>query len=119
MTARVRERPDAAATLTKALLNAGREMGLSQQDIGEVVGRNRSSLHRHGVEPDGKTGELALLLVRVYRSLYVLVGGAREDMRHFMKTPNRHTGGVPAEQVKTVAGLVRVVEYLDAIRAKN
>ena len=29
-----------------------------------------------------------------------------------------HTGGVPAEQIKTVTGLARVVEYLDAIRAK-
>lgn len=119
MSVRTLERPDAAATLTKALLNAGRELGLTQQEIGEVVGRNRTSLHRQGVEPDTKSGELALLLVRVYRGLHVLVGGARDDMRHWMRTQNRHTGGIPAEQVKSVTGLVRVVEYLDAIRAKN
>jgi hypothetical protein len=35
-----------------------------------------------------------------------------------MHTENRHTGGVPAEQVMTVQGLTRVVEYLDAMRAK-
>jgi hypothetical protein len=35
-----------------------------------------------------------------------------------MHTNNRHTGGVPAEQVRSVQGLARVVEYLDAIRGK-
>jgi hypothetical protein len=110
--------PDPAATLTKALLNAGRELGLSQADLGAVVGRNRTSLHRHGVDPNGKTGELALLLIRIYRSLYVLVGGERDDLAHWMHNENRHTGGIPAEQVKTVSGLVRVVEYLDAMRGR-
>jgi hypothetical protein len=37
-------------------------------------------------------------------------------MRHWMHTPNRDIGGVPAEQLGTVQGLVAVVEYLDAMR---
>ena len=118
MTARSVQAPDAAATLTKALLAAGRELGLPRAAIGAVVGRDRTSLHRHGVAPDSKAGELALLLVRVYRGLYVLVGGDGEQLRHWMHTDNRHTGGVPAEQVTTVDGLVRVVDYLDAIRGR-
>jgi hypothetical protein len=36
-----------------------------------------------------------------------------------MRTDNLHTGGVPAEQVKTLQGLSRVLQYLDAIRGKN
>ncbi len=118
MNADLAKAPDATETLTKALLAAGRELGLSQADIGAVVGRDRSSLHRHGVAPDSKAGELALLLVRIYRGLYVLVGGEREQLRHWMRTENRHTGGVPAEQVTSVDGLVRVVEYLDAVRGR-
>jgi len=39
-------------------------------------------------------------------------------MKHWMRTENLHTGGVPAEQVRTVQGLVGVLEYLDAIRGK-
>jgi hypothetical protein len=35
-----------------------------------------------------------------------------------MRTANRHTGGVPREQVQSVAGLVTVASYLDAIRGK-
>jgi hypothetical protein len=39
-------------------------------------------------------------------------------MRHWMRTDNLHTGGVPAEQIRSVEGLSRVVAYLDAIRGK-
>ena len=35
-------RPDPAETLTKALLNAGRELGFTQNDLGAVGGRNRT-----------------------------------------------------------------------------
>lgn len=111
-------RPDPAETLTKAFLNAGRELGLTQDDLGAVVGRNRTVFRRGGLDPTTKSGELAILLIRVYRSLYALVGGKRADMRHWMHIANRDTGSVPAEQVKSVAGLMRIVEYLDAFRGK-
>jgi hypothetical protein len=107
--------PDPQTVLTKALLNAGDTLGLSRQRLGEIVGRERTAFSR-GLDPDGKAGELALLLIRGYRSLYALVGGDPVAMRHWMHTPNRDTGGVPAEQVRTVQGLVAVVEYLDAMR---
>jgi hypothetical protein len=91
-----------------------------QTDIGAVIGRDRTSLRR-GIDPDpdSKAGELAALLVRVYRSLYVLVGGDGEPMKHWMSVQNQHTGGVPRDQVRSVSGLTRVVEYLDAIRGKT
>jgi hypothetical protein len=110
--------PDPRAVLARALLEAGKALGLRQDEIGRTVGRDRSSIAR-GVDPDSKAGELALLLVRCYRSLYVLVGGARTDMSHWMRTANRHTGGIPAEQVQSVQGLAAVVEYLDAMRGKS
>ena len=106
-----------SAVLTKALLNAGKAMGLSQAELGEVVGRDRTSLRR-GLAPASKSGELALLLIRIYRSLHVLVGGKPGDIRHWMSVANLHTGGVPREQVKSVQGLTRVLEYLDAMRGK-
>ena len=108
---------DPKAVLSKALLNAGRLLGLSQAEIGEVVGKDRSSIVR-GLDPATKSGELALLLIRCYRSLYVLVGGEPADLRHWMQTRNRDTGGVPAQQVRSVQGLTRVLEYLDAMRGR-
>jgi hypothetical protein len=103
--------------LSQAVLRAGRTLGLSQADVGRVIGRDRTSI-ACGLDPGSKAGELALLLIRCYRSLYVLVGGREEDMRHWMQTANHHTGGIPAEQVKTVQGLAEVVAYLDAMRGK-
>jgi hypothetical protein len=35
-----------------------------------------------------------------------------------MATHNHHTGGVPREQIRTVTGLTRVLEYVDAMRGK-
>ena len=108
---------DSRTVLTKALLNAGKSLGLSQAELGQVIGRDRTSLNR-SISESSKAGELALLFIRCYRSLYVLVGGDSGEMKHWMHTNNLHTGGVPAEQVKTVAGLARVVDYLDALRGK-
>ena len=110
--------PDRSAVLGEALLSAGKALGMTQADLGQVVGKDRSAVSRGRIDPDSKAGELALLLIRCYRALFVLVGGDPAQMRHWMRTPNLHTGGIPAEQIRTVAGLARVLEYLDAIRGK-
>jgi hypothetical protein len=104
--------------LTRALVRAGKELGLTQAEVGAIVGRDRTALSRGAIEPDSKSGELALLLIRAYRALYVLVGGEPRQMKHWMQTHNLHVGGVPADLVRTVPGLMRVVEYLDAIRGR-
>jgi hypothetical protein len=41
------------------------------------------------------------------------------QMRHWFHTANRHTGGVPAEQVQRAEALVEIVQYLDAMRART
>ncbi|MCF6299045.1 MAG: MbcA/ParS/Xre antitoxin family protein [Thiomicrorhabdus sp.] len=109
--------PDQKLTLSKALINAGKEIGLSQAQIGKIIGKDRTSLSR-GIDPQSKAGELALLLIRCYRSLFVLVGGKTDDMKHWMHTENRHVGGIPATQLLNTQGLVHVLEYLDALRGK-
>lgn len=113
------EKPQAEkkAVLAKALLNAGKSLGLTQDEVGAVIGRDRSAFSR-GIEPDTKSGELALMLIRCYRSLYAMVGGDDKTMKHWMHTANNYFNAVPAEHIKSVTGLVAVVDYLDAIRGK-
>lgn len=118
MTAQLAERPGRNEVLAEALINTGKALGLTQAELGVAIGRDRTAISRGRVEADSKAGELALLLIRCYRSLFVLVGGGAAEMRHWMRTENYHTGGVPAEQIKSVEGLARVVGYLDAIRGK-
>jgi Protein of unknown function (DUF2384) len=89
----------AAGVLASALVKAGKELGLTQAELGSIVGRDRTALSRGALEPGSK-------------------GGEPRQMKHWMHTHNLHVGGVPAELVRSVAGLVRVVEYLDAIRGR-
>lgn len=118
-----REQPkDQAAVLCKALFNVSEQLTLKQEELGNVVGINRTSISRlkqKGVlDPKSKQGELALLLIRAARSLYALSGGDKDWIKHFMRSNNKLTGGVPAEQIQSVQGLMRVVTFLDAIRGK-
>lgn len=110
--------PNKSAVLGEAVLNAGAKLGLSPEEVGRIVGRNRTTIVRNGIDPATPNGQLALLLVRIYRGLYVLVGGRDDEMSHWMHTKIRTLQGVPAEMICDIAGLVRVVEYIDAIRGK-
>jgi len=110
--------PDPADVLAEALRKAGDALGMPMGRLAKIVGRDRSSIHRIGISPETKAGELALLVVRIYGGLYALVGGDKDAMHHWMHTRNHHTRGVPAEQLSSVQGLVEVLQYLDAIRAE-
>jgi hypothetical protein len=57
------------------------------------------------------------LLIRLYRSLSMLVGNDRLKLRHWFHAANRQSGGVPAEQVQSTEVLVEIVHYFDAMRA--
>lgn len=107
-----------AAVLGEAVLNAGTRLGLSPEEVGRIVGRNRTTIVRNGIDPATPNGQLALMLVRIYRGLYVLVGGRDDEMNHWMHTKIRSLDGVPSEMIRNVAGLVRIVEYIDAMRGK-
>ena len=121
MSALIKDSPSPDMVLAKAVLAAREQLGMTQQELADIVGVDRSAVSRWkgaGLRVNSKTGELALLLVRIYRALFALFGGNLGDMRHFLRTENRHLGGVPLQLMEQVQGLVQVVEYLDAIRGK-
>ncbi|KAF1054385.1 MAG: hypothetical protein GAK43_00902 [Stenotrophomonas maltophilia] len=121
MSALIQAHPDADRVLAKAILATREQLAMTQQELAEILGVDRSAVSRWkagGLRVGSKTGELGLLLVRIYRALFALFGGNLEDMRHFLRTPNHHLGGVPLVLMAQVQGLVHVVEYLDAIRGK-
>ena len=106
------------SVLTKALFNVTKEMGISTAHLGRIIGEDKNILRHTGIKPESKSGELALMLISCYRSLYVLVGGERESIQHWMYTQNKGTQGIPIEQITRVDGLVRVIQYLDAMNSK-
>ena len=109
---------DTHHVLGKAVSRAANRMGIRQPQLSEIIGRDRSSITRSGIDPESKPGELALLMIRCYRSLAVLVDDNPAQIDHWLSTHNHHTRGVPREQLNTVQGLVAVTEYLDAVRGK-
>ncbi len=106
---------DSRGGLSKEFLAAADKMKLTPKDAGVVIGLSKSSIYR-GIDPESKAGELAKMLIRCYRSLYVLVGGKPDEMSHWMTTQNTHNRGIPAEQIRSVQGLVMVLTYLETIR---
>jgi len=116
-------RLDRAAVLTKAVVNAAKLMGLKGAELARIIGvseptvsrmRNGKYLLREG----SKEFELAALLVRVYRSLYPLMGGDRRAMCMWLRGPNKALNAIPAERMQNIEGLVDVLAYLDSRRAK-
>ena len=71
-----------------------------------------------GVRVGSQRGEIALLFLRLYRALDALVGGDDAKARDWLRAANDHLAGVPAERIRTVEGLVDVVQYLDAMRGR-
>ncbi|HEX4856718.1 MAG TPA: XRE family transcriptional regulator [Limnobacter sp.] len=119
MIALLKAKPDAQSVLNKALGNSAEQLGLTQSQLAQIIGKDRSAISRGNISPDSKAGELALYFIRCYRALYALMGGDQDNMRHWIKTVNSHLGDVsPMERMTSVAGLVEVMQYLDAIRGK-
>ncbi|HYZ32104.1 MAG TPA: MbcA/ParS/Xre antitoxin family protein, partial [Crenalkalicoccus sp.] len=91
--------------------------------LGEVLGLSDATISRlasgtYTLDPGSKPYELALLLVRLFRSLDAMVGGEEEPMRSWMRAPNAALAGIPADKVRTVTGLVETVAHVDAARAR-
>ncbi|MFT7561570.1 MAG: hypothetical protein ACI93R_003499 [Flavobacteriales bacterium] len=116
------QKPSADAVLAKAVLKAAEQLGLKQVNLAAVLGMHRTAISRlkqsPSLNPASKQGELALLLIRLARALFALTGGDSDWIKHFMATPNHVTGGVPAEQIESIQGLMSVVQFADAIRGK-
>ena len=114
--------PEAAEeVVAKALVNTKNELELSNEVVGNIIGVNASTMSRivkNGQIKNAKTLEASLLLIRVYRSLYAILGGSREAMRHWLTTQNSHLNGTPILQLQEMVGLVNVVQYLDAMRGR-
>nr|WP_269468584.1 MbcA/ParS/Xre antitoxin family protein [Alteromonas sp. ASW11-130] len=93
--------------------------GLNDTEGAAIIGKTRATLARsQGFNPASKEHEIQIHFIRLYRSLYAIMGGDEAAMRHWFTTANKHLRGVPRELVKRIAGLIEINIYLDAMRAK-
>jgi hypothetical protein len=120
--ARQKASRDPGAVLAKAALSAARRLGLTNRDLARVLGTSEASTSRLGRERTlrigGREAELAALFVRLFRSLDALCGGDETKARAWFKARNAHLGEAPRVRIRSVEGLVDVVQYLDGMRGK-
>lgn len=108
------------AVVSKAVVQAAERMGLKGQDLAEILGvspANISRLKNHGYVLSGKPYELAVHLVRLFRSLAALTGGDDGVAADWMRNEHRVFRQKPVELIKTAKGLVDCVSYVDSHRA--
>ncbi len=114
---------DEQAVLQKALLRVTARLMISRKSLGQIIGISEASISRlydgsRLVDPHSKEGELALLLLRAYRSLDTLLGGNKAACQQWFHSYNEHLQAKPDALVVNVSGLMQVVNYLDAMRGK-
>lgn len=116
-------RPAPGPVLTKAALRAAERLGLTARVLSGVLGLSEATLSRMkrgdvALEPESKPFELAVLFVRLFRSLDAVTGGDEAVARAWMGNMNTALGSTPVERIGTITGLVDVIAYLDARRAR-
>jgi hypothetical protein len=72
---------------------------------------------KFALEPGSKPFELALLFVRLFRSLDAITGGDPVTARAWLRADNTALNGTPLDLMMHIPGLVDVIAYLDARRA--
>ena len=110
------------AVVTKAVLRAAGRLGVSNKVLAAVIGVSEATVSRmsrgtYVLPPEQKPFELALLFVRLYRSLDSIAGGDVAVARTWLRAENKALGGVPLARIKSITGLVDTIAYLDARRA--
>lgn len=114
--------PDSAAVIAKATLRAATQLGLTNKVLANLIGLSEATVSRlragdYALQPGQKAFELALLFVRLYRSLDAIVGGDDKVAGAWLRNPNTALAGTPVDLIQTVPGLMNVIQYLDARRA--
>jgi predicted transcriptional regulator len=113
---------DRAPVLTKATLRAASQLGLTNKLLARVIGVSEATVSRmqsgdYLLQPGQKSFELAVLFVRLYRSLDAIVGGDDAVAGAWLKNRNTVFSAPPLALIQTVPGLMNVIQYVDARRA--
>jgi hypothetical protein len=114
--------PDESKVVTKAALRAAERLRIKSTVLAKIIGVSEptiSRMRRGGYQLDRgqKPFELAVLLLRLYRSLDGIVAGDDGVAADWLKNENTALGGVPLDLIQSVSGLSDVIAYIDARRA--
>lgn len=113
---------DRRRVLTIATLRAADLLEIPQAVLAKLLGISAPQVSRmrqgaYLLDESRKEWELAALFVRLYRALESITSG--DEALAWLNSRNRGLSDAkPATLITSAAGLVRVVDYLDAARAR-
>jgi transcriptional regulator with XRE-family HTH domain len=110
------------SVLTSATVRAAERLQIKNAALARILGVSDSTVSRIRnkalfLERGDKPFELAILFVRLYRSLDSIMAGDDAVAADWLRNKNTALNGVPLELIQSVSGLVHVIAYLDARRA--
>jgi hypothetical protein len=111
-----------SSLVTKALVRAAERLNVKNNVLSRIIGVSEPTVSRmtkgqYQLESGKKPFQLAVLFIRLYRSLDALIGGDDGVSAKWLASPNTALDGTPVELIQSVLGLMNVVNYLDARRA--
>ena len=112
----------AGRVVTKAVVSAADRLGVNAARLADVLGVSAPTVSRMKrldfiLEPSSKPFELAILLIRIFRSLDAIVGGDDTVARAWMRNRHETLADAPLDKLTSITGLLDVLAYLDARRA--
>ncbi len=110
------------AVLSKAAVRAAEFLDIPDRSLAKILGLSTASVSRmrrgeYVLSPDTKPFELAQLFVRLFRSLDAITGSDDAASRSWVQGHNTALSAKPIELIKTLTGLMTVLQYVDSRRA--
>jgi uncharacterized protein (DUF2384 family) len=108
--------------VTKAVLRAADRLNVTNKILARIIGVSEATVSRmkkgdYPLQAGTKPFELAVLFVRLYRSLDAVVGGDERVAGAWLTNPNVALQDRPLDLIQSVSGLTDVIQYLDSRRA--
>ena len=105
--------------IARAVIRAGDFLGLSYGEQAAILGLSAEDMSGSEKEnavlsPDTEFSERAVLLIRLFSALNRITGDDCEAMTGWIRSHNLVLNAVPAEEILTVSGLSRTVDYVEA-----
>lgn len=109
--------------ITQATIKAADLLHLKGAALAAILGISASSVSRmrqgdYPLDPMRKEWQIAVLFVRLFRSLDSIVAGREQDAIAWLNSDNAALQARPVDLLHDVAGLVHVLDYLDAVRGR-
>jgi transcriptional regulator with XRE-family HTH domain len=114
--------PNEAGIVTRATVRTADRLDIKNTALARILGLSEATISRmrkgkFELPKTQKAFELAVLFIRLYRSLDGIVGGDDRVASDWLKNENTVLGATPLELMQSVSGLSNVIAYLDSRRA--